>query len=330
MKRVRPIVLLCTALLCFTGRLAADNVRGPLTHVVTLSEHHPQSAPFAIAMEEIFAIDPGSERRFFTALELELELPEVLREYGDSFALYLYEGVTPAPKPGFSTYRATRLLVAQVRFRRKLYIEIPLPNGRPPEAAPDTVTYEGPPERVRYPLLATVLPIMKGVPSSLYDTPFPVTVRLVPANLGALALRVTAPDGKLPEGLEVKLDGKSIQGIEGERLLKPGIYTVEAVAPGYRSISRSIMVEQARVSRIELTLEPVPSATVVIEAPGSATVYIDGERIDHRSAAGHSVTEGTHSIVMKLDEYRITRNFQTIAGKTYKITLFLDLTVEER
>jgi hypothetical protein len=330
MKGVRQVVLLCTALLCPAGRLAADNVRGPLTQIVQLSEQHPETAPLAVAMEEIIAIDPGTEHRFFTAIEIELELPEVLQEYGDSFALYIYEGVSPAPKPGLATYRATRLLVAQVRFRRKLFIEIPLPNGRPSAAAPDTVTYDGPPGRVRYPLLATVLPIIKGVPSSLYDTPFPVTVRLVPADLGALALRVAAPDGNLPPGLEVKLDGKPIQDIGSERLLKPGIYTVEAAAPGYRSVSRSVMVGRARVSPIELTLEPVSSAVVAIEAPGSAVVYLDGERIDHGPAADHRVTEGTHSVVMRLDEYRITRTFQAVAGKSYKITLFLDLTVEER
>ncbi len=92
-------------------------------------------------------------------------------------------------------------------------------------------------------------------------------LRELEPRLPRLRVRVSTP----PPGLEVKRDDTRLPaGALGEALpIDPGPHRVEAGAPGYRSETRSVTIEEGKTVTVELTLAVEPPAGSAAPLPGA-------------------------------------------------------------
>ena len=68
---------------------------------------------------------------------------------------------------------------------------------------------------------------------------------------------------------------------------------------------------------------------VVIEAPDSAQITLDGKKVsgDGKTALADEI--GDHLVTCRIGDYVVTRKFTAYRGKTYRIVLSVDLEVQE-
>jgi len=66
-----------------------------------------------------------------------------------------------------------------------------------------------------------------------------------------------------------------------------------------------------------------------VEAPDSAVVTLDGQRIDHVAKPSMTVDPGEHNATCRIGDYTLSRKFTAYRGKSYKLVLEVDLQVQE-
>jgi hypothetical protein len=307
---------------------AAEAVRGPTVAVLDVSgaADGPVYADFRV--EQLVGIRLSGVNQFWRGVELEIRIPEALRQYRNSFALYLYQGVSPKPQEGRRSYEGTRIAFSALPGIRVLYVRIPLRRDHGLREEVDTVLVESVVPDTRFPLLFTVLPVMKGIPRSVSQADLRLTARPVFSDQGGLQLDVTLPPGVEEEDVRVQVDGRSVDYPAELYVLPTGMHELTVNTEGLQGESLAFGIERGAVTELSVSLEQ-PSPGVIIEAPELVEVYLDGER--RRSPVGRLIPlePGQHTVVVVLGDYRLSRRFTVAPGKNYKISLLLDILVVE-
>ena len=322
--------LSCVLAILFLHLAEAEKIRGLLSGVIDLADSQLESREFSLGLEELMAIIPGEKAAFLSKVELILQIPPPIRLRADSFILLVYKMISPAP--GRETYSYEGLEEAHFVLpnRSRFYINIPISQegkrGVPRKNGPDTLNLSQPLGEEDFPLLLTLLPLSKGVPPKMDATS--LSIKAVPSwnNRGALAVSFT-PDEILPESVSMTIDGEAILW-QPELILPTGIYALEAEAEGYRRTSMSIVVQEAKTTHIEVPMV-LEKATLSFDAPDQAIVFLDGERIDIPFGSPMRTEAGSHTVTVLLDNYRVTKQFSLNSGENLKISLFLDILIQD-
>ncbi|WP_319414690.1 hypothetical protein [Marispirochaeta aestuarii] len=321
MKSVFPILLILILSLPVSPALTADAVRGSVVDILEVRADKQPEASFTI--EELVSLDLGANTEFITGVEIELSIPEELRRLRDSFAVYLYRRVDPRPETtGMRRYFGESLNYYIVPAARKMYIQIPLRKDTELPRNPETVLLRNQVTVEDFPLILTVLPIMKGIPSDIYSAPLKIKAYPYLAAEGILDLTVTAPD---EHPYTLRIDGRELEYREKGYLLSEGIHEVSIESSAYMPVKRSVSVTRGTRTGQNIVLEK-KEPRINFETPEGTLIFLDGQRV---SGASLKVEEGVHTVVFKLGDYSMTREFEVLGGKTYTITLFLDVFVKE-
>lgn len=90
----------------------------------------------------------------------------------------------------------------------------------------------------------------------------------------------------------------------GDRfLVRPGIYSLQADAPGYYPYSDEITVGSDSSQQIEVTLQPLPGLLSVSSNPSGATVLINGETVGTTPLEGLSIDAGSYQLSLQAARY---------------------------
>jgi hypothetical protein len=321
MKSMFRSLLLLICLTLLTVGVGADAVRGTVVDILKISAQSEESSKATI--EELVALVLGDDAAFFTGIEIELEIPEELMRFRNSFAVYLYRKIDPAPRTGsMIRYFGESLDYYVIPGTRKMYLQIPLRPGADLPGTPETTTIKQVTSVEDYPLLLTVLPIMKGIPSDVSRAEFSIRAYPYVADEGVLDLKVEAP-GDQPYTL--RIDGDLIPYRERGYLLSSGLHELSVESSSYLPQKRSISIPRGMRTPLTLTLEK-REPRLNFETPDGTVIFLDGERVNSTSL---KVEEGMHTVVFKLGDYSMTREFEVSGGKSYTVTLFFDVFVKE-
>ena len=322
------VLLLSLLTLGFLVPLSAESVRGFLSGTVDLSHPKLNEQTVSLGLEEMVAIVPGEKGRFLQGAELTLQIPVPLRNQADGFILLVYKRVSPAPSSENRRYQGIEAAHFVLPNRPRFYVNIPVGGsaGSSRAAGPDTLNVSEAIQTDEFPLLITLISLSKGVPPNIEGNP--LTVKATPEwnNLGALALRVTNTDLS-PENFSLKIDG-TVHPWKPEILLPAGMHLVSLSAPGYGEESLNIAIQKAQSTSLEMTLDK-QYAALIFEAPGEAVVFLNGEQVELGPGKALEAEPGTHTVTMLLDDYRISKQFQLNPGQTLKLSLFLDILVQD-
>ena len=321
MKSVFPILLILILFLSASPLLRADAVRGSVVEILDIRADKKPEASFTI--EELVSLSLGRDTAFITGVEIELTIPEELRRLRDSFALYLYRRVDPQPETsGMRRYFGESLDYYILPGTRKMYIQIPLRRDTELPRNTETVLLKDQITAEDFPLLLTVLPIKKGIPSDIYTAPVHIKAYPYLAAEGILDLTISAPD---EHPYTLRIDGKEPPYREKGYLLSEGIHEISIESSVYMPVKRTVSIARGTRTTQSIVLEK-KDPRIVFETPKGTMIFLDGERV---SSASLKVERGVHTVVFKLGDYSLTREFEVVDGKTYTITLILDVLVKE-
>ncbi len=319
-------VLLIAAFILFPTLIAMpDSIRGPLVAIVTPKPDQP--VILTIGLEDLVAVLPPADLSMIDGIEIEVRIPPVIRQYRDSFAWYLYKSVEPLPSLSLRSYTGTRSAFELIPTGIKVFYLVPLRKAHTMAGGLGTVLLPFPVLPEEMPLFMTILPVMKGIPPEAIAGRFEIAIRAVSAPSGSLILRIheTSPSAG---SYSVMIDEKPFAGIDGKVVLPIGIHHLRIESSGYQNINLSFGIEQGVLTELDVTLIPLVPM-VSIEAPKGTQIFFDGKRFEGQTAVPFEVTEGPHTVVFTVGEYTLSRKFTAEKGKTYSISILLDIAIQE-
>ncbi|MCK5547438.1 MAG: hypothetical protein KAI64_00375, partial [Thermoplasmata archaeon] len=170
----------------------SEYIRGLLTRELELRTERGYEINFELLSEEMAVIQLGSDTRFLEGIVLEFVIPEALKRYSDSFGLSVYRDISPAPHTGMKAFTGEKVFFSVLPRSNKAMIKVPLVDrGDSDGSLPPGlmgITEVIPPSA--FPILVTIQPIMKGVPSSVLNRKFFMTVKEEIAKKGLVDLHI--------------------------------------------------------------------------------------------------------------------------------------------
>ncbi|MGM0673098.1 MAG: hypothetical protein ACQETQ_00230 [Spirochaetota bacterium] len=332
MKKACALVLLSLALSWYS--FGQNQVRGRLTTELTVEPSNTDGVEAPLRAERLAAISIDQELAFLKGIQLEIRVPDVVRESGGGFALYLYGDVSPAPSSGRRQYEGRQISSENIPNTSRFFMSVPVSGEHRLKQTADTHVVDSvvPPDQ--FPLLMTILPVMKGMPDDAMSAEFSITAKPLLLDVGAAQFRILDPEGtdilesagSLRE-FQLFLDGEQ-RDYDGEPFfLAPGLHRVSLESARFENQRRTFGVERGAVSEVQLQLEE-PQSSVSFEAPQDVTLFVDGEEVDHTSS-GFTLSPGDHTVTFQIGEYTVSRRIEVEPKKSYEISLSLDILISE-
>lgn len=328
MRRIAALVLL-TAITTFAS---GENLRGPLSAVLSVGPVSPSQVA-QTELEGIVVVDLEGDTRFFDALDLEILIPEVVGRYQGAISVNILGTLSTDERAGILDVVGTQLHFEPVLRSGKLFFHIPIRADSPIEASAavtviDTVV---PPEG--FPIVLSLVPVMKGLNRDLLDASFEASVRPVSRDIGAISLDLITDEGTLYDGsgfltpeFVLYLDGYPV-ALEPEYLLAPGLHRLALTSEKFQDQELTFGVERGLSSRVEVPLL-LALATVNYTAPRGARVYVDGTALS-TSSGDFTAPPGDHTIVVVVQDFTVTRRFSVEEGREYSLSILMDIAIEE-
>ncbi len=298
----------------------ADNIRGSVKNIITI-ESDVLSTEFNLYdLTGIILM----KNPFLEGLELTLTIPGDLDKYRDSFMINVYSKVNSVPDKSLKTYKGSRLLSTVIPVSTNMFITIPILKNSNRDLIPGSILTDTV-SQPDFPLLLSVNPVMKGIPDSVLRSIFKLRIKPIISNKGILNLNIFSTPIDSPYTLFI--DDKKTSKIPSY-ILEEGIHQIKIVSEGFKEISRSFVINQNETTKLELELKPL-LPVVIFEAPTGARIILDGKKIDIVSGDGIQIDPGEHVVRMELGDYYISKKFTVSKEKNYKISLSLDILVQD-
>ena len=90
---------------------------------------------------------------------------------------------------------------------------------------------------------------------------------------------------------------------------------------------RSCIIERGKITQLEVQLKSI-TPLLHIQAPENVAVFLDNQEIT-LSKEPLPVAVGGHTIVFKMGTYELTRQITVEVGKTYEMTMTMDVLLQE-
>ncbi len=310
--------------------LSAENFRGKLAAEISSAEE--RTIQFTVDSLTAVRMEDGIDSSdLLQGIEINLTIPPALRRYRDGFILLLFKNISPAPSDSVTSYYGERFMEHILPPASKFYIQVPVSADHTLKAAQGTFVVDTICSPGDFPVMLSVLPVMKGIPPEVYSSKFEMSVKPVYFPKGKLVL--TLSDKDTGENIDstsgtITIDGTVLPDISGPIPLKTGIHTLTVDIPGYSKEKTSFSLEQGRTSTIALEISRT-TPTFSIEAPREADIFIDGTLFDGIHGRIEEIQPGSHTILFKIGDYSISKKIEIKEGKNYNISLFFDIFIEE-
>jgi hypothetical protein len=330
----RTLVLVFFALVAATAGHGQSQVHGTVTSEILVEPAQTEGVSVDLRAERLAALIIEQELNFLEGIQLEIRVPEAVRSAGGGFAVYLYGDVRPSPTPGRSEYRGRRVFFRAMPAARRFFVTIPVSADHRLRETADAYLVDEVIDAGRFPMLLTILPVMKGIPETAMRSAFTITAKPLLLDIGAARLRITDPTGtdilesagSLRE-FQLFLNGERIDYDEAPIALAPGLHKLSLESTRYENQRLTFGVERGTVSRIDIQLEE-PRSAVRFDAPEGVTLFVDGEEVDH-NAPDFSLPAGEHTVMFQIGEYTVSKRFAVEPKKSYEISLTLDILINE-
>jgi hypothetical protein len=306
--------------------LAAEDLRTLIAASISLPTD-AQGVVVPVLYNEALAITLPKDAPFIQGMEIEVRSPGAALALPGAMAWEIWRRLDPLPEKNRFSYQGERMLSQVLPARAGYIIQIPLRGDHTLHSTPFATLLPTVIEPKDFPFMFRLMAIAKGVPPDLEKTPFQVRVRPLFTDEGALKLGLRFPDNAERGDLSVLVDGKAVDA-KDVLVMKPGPHFLRISSENYREESRSFTIEQGKT--LELSIELADTTPILlIEAPDSAFILLDGQKLNHVAKPSMTVEAGEHTIFCKIGDYSLTRKFTAFRGKTYKVLLSIDLSVQE-
>jgi len=327
MKGLPRIVFIAAVVFLAGTFVYGENVRGRLAAVRDVTSSSPAEFP----LDSLVSIRLENPEDFLQAVEIEISIPPQVRRFRDSFSLSLYKNVTPEPDKTATSYFADQVTSLLLPSSTKFYLQVPVKEDHTLKAVQGTTIVNEHVEAAEFPIVLSILPVMKGIPSYVYESRFSIKLKPIYFSRGKaqITLEVENSDEEVEsDTMRLLIDEREVTYPRPEYILPVGIHTLSVVSSRYKDVSLQFGVEEGKTNTLTIALEPEQSY-IRFEAPEQATIFIDGTRYNGASGKRSEITTGVHTVLFKLGEYSISKKIEIKPGKNYNISLFFDIFINE-
>jgi hypothetical protein len=114
--------------------------------------------------------------------------------------------------------------------------------------------------------------------------------------------------------------------------LESGSHHLSVVSDFFRNEMRTFVIERGKTSRLEIELRDI-SPTLTVIAPDNVAVFLDDRPLTPgKPGTGNTplvLIPGDHTLRVNISGYEMLRTFHAENGRSYNITIQLDLDIQE-
>lgn len=306
-------------------RLQAESFRTVVSGSVEVSTN--QTDTFPIGINSAIIINLGSDIRFLKGVEIEVSAPQSWLPYRGSLVMIMYNKINPQTAKGIADMDGSRIAFEPLPSKLRIIYQIPIRQHHGLRTTTSATVPTNIIQPTSFPVIFRLMPVAKGLPDDFENTTFNFTARPIFSDEGAVRLLPRYPAQLRNKPFTVLIDDSVIPNISEQVLLREGEHHLVILSDDYRNESRRFVVERTKV--IDLTIElQDPSPIIVFEAPQNAQIYLNNSLIP-RGRESVTVEPGQHEVKFQVSDYTITRTLNIQRGKTYRVSLAVDLAVQE-
>lgn len=278
-----------------------------------------------VGINEAIAVYLPEDRTFFEGIEIKMAIPEEIASWRDSVACLVYNGVKPKPVSNQIDYSGTRSYVSTLPGKLSWILQIPFTTNHHMKSNQYTTTIDAIPDISGNYVFLRLQPIMKGIPEETMKSQVSMTVKPVLINKGRLNLSLTSGEANI-QPYSVYIDETPADTTK-PLLLNTGVHNISILSENYRSEFRTVRIDQAKTTTLEIPLKSI-EPTLLIIAPEGTKLLLDDKPFENFGNE-FIVNEGEHKIKVTIGDYEIVRSISVTKGKTYTANFTVDLQISE-
>jgi len=292
-------------------------------------EVHPglSETPIPIGINSSVIINLGADARFLRGIELEITAPQSWLPYRGSLVMLMYNNLTPQSASGITDMVGSRIAFEPLPSRLRIIYHIPI---RPQHGLRNTTTVTVPSGvalPASFPIMFRLMQVAKGLPDEFENMTFNLIARPILSDEGAIRIVPRFPPQLRNRPFTVLINDNVITNISEQIVLREGENHLVILSEDYRTESRRFVVERGRVVDLIIELQD-PTPIIIFEGPQNAQIFLNNTPIT-RSREPITVEPGIHEIRFQVSDYTVIRSLNVQRGKTYRVALAVDLTVQE-
>jgi hypothetical protein len=278
-------------------------------------------------MESAVIITLGSESRFLRGIEIEITAPQAWLRYQGSVVMGMYNNINPQSPSGVTDVDGARIANEPLPARLQTTYQIPVRQSHGLRTTTNITVPTGVISQSSFPIILRVIPAIKGLADELENMNFNITARPIISDEGAVRIIPRYPPQLRNRPFTILIDDRVINNISEQLILREGEHHLVVRSDDYRNESRRFVVERAKV--IDLTIElQDPTPIIIFEAPQNAQIFLNNRRIT-QGRDPITVEPGNHEVRFQIGDYTVIRTLTVQRGKTYRVALAVDVTVNE-
>ena len=293
-------------------------------HIFNTEAFDPVS--LTIGYNDAVAFAVKNDILFLEGIELEIKQNKASMRYPNAIAYTVYTDIKPEPSKKHIDYSAKKISTALLPNRFSHIIRIPVKKDYNFKQIKNSelLPYNG--NIAVSPFMLRLNPVMKGLPEDFEQATFTIIARPLLIAEGGLQLKLVHPD-KEQKPVTVQLNNEYLTQLDTLQLLLPGTYSVSISSDAYRTEMRSCIIERGKITQLEVQLKSI-TPLLHIQAPENVAVFLDNQEI-MLSKEPQPVEMGVHTVVFKMGSYEMTRQITVEEGKTYELTMTMDVLLQE-
>ncbi|MDR3130497.1 MAG: hypothetical protein LBU18_03040 [Treponema sp.] len=313
--------------LFFPISVEAESLRVFIAGSAKVSMEESGKTPVSLSYTDSVLVFLDEDIRFFRAVELEFTAPQSYIPFHGSLAVAIYADLDKIPDSGVVDIQARQIFFEPIPNKILNIFQIPLKQAHSLKSTPYASVLPDIILPSSFPLLFRILPVVKGLSEEIESMNFSLYVKPVPSNEGAVRLVPRYPENLRDRPFTVLIDDLVIENPGEERMLREGEHHLVILSNDYRNENRVFMVERGKTLELTVALQD-PTPLVIFEAPENAFIFFDNQPVTSPGSP-MPVEPGIHEVKFQISDYSIIKSLTIQKGKTYRVSMAVDVQVSE-
>jgi len=272
-------------------------------------------------------INLSGEVRFLRGIEIEVSAPQSWLQYRGSLVMAVYNRLTPKTASGTTDFDGSRIAFEPLPTKLQIIYQIPVRQSHGLRTTPYVTVPSAISLVNTFPILFRFMPVIKGITDELEDMTFNLTIRPILGDEGAVRLVPRYPPQLRNRPFTALIDDVVISNINDRHILREGEHHLVILSEDYRNESRRFVVERAKILDLTVELQD-PAPLIIFEGPQNARIFLDNVPVANNREP-IAVEPGQHEAKFQIGDYTVIKTLDIVKGKTYRIALAVDLTINE-
>jgi hypothetical protein len=323
----RAVMLLAVFLIFPDILLQAESFRTIMEGSIEITSEKPSGGSISVGIDSSVLITLGAETRFLRGIEIEITAPQGWLQYRGSVVMVVYNNISAQTSTDATDITGAQITLEPLAPRLQIIYQLPV---RQSHGLRTTTSIIVPPVIAlpsTFPIVFRLMPVIKGLSSELENMIFTFTAKPILSDEGAVRIIPRYPAQLRNRPFTVLIDDNIISNISDQIVLREGEHHLVLLSDDYRNESRRFVVERAKIIDLIIELQD-PTPILIFESPQNAVIYLNNSRLP-RNNEPVMVEPGIHEVRVQVGDYTVIQTINVQKGKTYRIALAVDLTVQE-